>query len=134
APWVRKILLIVEKLLSENAQPDKLKFTLGETEKVVENSSIKIEQEDQESLFRAVLSIVPQIQKDDVIPLAVARVLLLLTRRRELAITMTEDGNLQKVLHMYRRQAGTRVDRLQASFMLLLRHVIEDEETTKAIM
>lgn len=134
APWVPKILLIVEKLLSENAQPDKLKFSLGQSDKVVENSSIKIEQEDQESLFRAVLSIIPQIQKDDVIPLAVARVLLLLTRRRELAIKMTEDGNLQKVFHMYRRQAGTRVDRLQASLMLLLRHVIEDEETTKAIM
>jgi E3 ubiquitin-protein ligase HUWE1 len=137
APWIANILLIVEKLLSENAQPTKIKFTPGQTESetVVEGSGVEVSPEDQEALFDAVVSILTEIDKEDtLLPLAVTRVLVLLTRRRGLATKMMQDGNLRKLFHMYRRQAGNNVDRLQPAILLLLRHIIEDDDTLRAVM
>jgi len=137
APWIANILLVVEKLLSENAQPQKVKFTPGqaETETIVESTGIKVAPEDQESLFDVIVAILPDIDKEDnILALSVTRVLVLLTRRRELAIKMVQGGNLRKVFHMYRRQAGNNVDRLQPAILLLLRHIIEDDDTLKAVM
>ncbi|KAI5799845.1 hypothetical protein EDC01DRAFT_764959 [Geopyxis carbonaria] len=137
APWVAKILLVLEKLLSENAQPEKIKYTPNqeaEQETVVDNSGIKITEEDQHALFDAVISILPDIGKDELLSVAVARVLVLLTRRRDLAIKMMEGGHLRNVFQMYRHQAGNRVDRLQTSLIILLRHIVEDEETVKTFM
>ncbi|KAF8252457.1 hypothetical protein K440DRAFT_651549 [Wilcoxina mikolae CBS 423.85] len=137
APWIANILLVVEKLLSENAQPQKIKFTPGqaEAETVVESTGIKVSPEDQENLFDVIVAILPDVDKEDnLLALSVTRVLVLLTRRRELAVKMVQEGNLRKVFHMYRRQAGNNVDRLQPAILLLLRHIIEDDDTLKAVM
>ncbi|KAI5856087.1 DNA binding protein [Tricharina praecox] len=138
APWIANILLVVEKLLSENAQPDKIKFTPGQSDTespVVESSGIKVSDEDQDALFDAIVAIMPHVDKEDsILALAVTRVLVLLTRRRELSARMVQGGNLQKVFHMYRRQAGNNVDRLQPAILMMVRHVIEDEETLRAVM
>lgn len=138
APWIANILLVVEKLLTENAQPRRVKFVppgeVGSPDIIAEVTGFTVSDEDQEALFDAVIGIVPDVQKDDLLPLSVARVLVFLTRQRKLAIKMMENANLQKVFHMLRRQAGNRNDRLQTSIMLILRHVIEDDETLKTIM
>ena len=138
APWIANILLVVEKLLSENAQPDKIKFTPGQSESeppIVESSGIKVSDEDQDGLFDAIVAILPDIDKDDsILALAATRVLILLTRWRELSARMVQGGNLQKVFHMYRRQAGNNVDRLQPAILMMVRHVIEDEEALRAVM
>ncbi|KAA8911552.1 DNA binding protein [Sphaerosporella brunnea] len=138
APWIANILLVVEKLLSENAQPQKIKFTPGQSENeppVVENDGIKVSEEDQYSIFDAIVSIIPDIDKEDgVLALAVTRVLVLLTRRNDLAAKMVQNEHLRKLFHMYRRQAGNNVDRLQPAILLLLRHIVEDDDTLRAVM
>lgn len=137
ASWIANILIVVEKVLSESAQPRRVTFTPPggqESGDVAELSSYSISDEDQYALFKAVMGIVPDIPKDDILPLAVVRVLVLLTRKRELAIQMTENGDLQRLFHMLRRQAGLRTERIQASIMLILRHIIEDTGVLTAIM
>lgn len=137
APWVANILLVVEKVLSESAQPRRVTFTPPgevETENIAELNPCNISDEDQSSLFEAIMAIVPEILKDEVLPLAVVRVLVLLTRRRDLAIRMTENGYLQRLFHMFRRQSGLSTERIQSSIMLVLRHIIEDPDTLKSIM
>jgi E3 ubiquitin-protein ligase HUWE1 len=138
APWIANILLVVEKLLSENALPQKIRFTPGQSETepvVVESDGIKVSKEDEVNIFDAVVSIIPDIDKEDnILALAVTRVLVLLTRRKDLATRMVQDGYLRKLFHMYRRQAGNSVDRLQPAILLLLRHIIEDEDTLRAVM
>ncbi|RPB00949.1 hypothetical protein L873DRAFT_1678406 [Choiromyces venosus 120613-1] len=138
APWIASILLVVEKVLSESAQPKRVTFTSPpsdqEPEDIAELNSYKISDEDQSLIFEAVMAVISDIGKDEALPLAVARVLVLLTRKRELAIRMTEKNNLRHLFHMLRRQAGLRTERIQASIMLILRHIIEDTEVLKAIM
>lgn len=138
APWIANILLVVEKLMSENAQPQKIKFTQGqlpEVAPVAEAVGVKVSVENQDDLFDAIVATLPDIDKEDnILALSVTRVLVLLTRRRELAVKMVQTGGLRKVFHMYRRQAGNNVDRLQPAILLLLRHIIEDDETLKAVM
>jgi len=80
------------------------------------------------------MGVVSVLGKDEVLPLAVAHVLVLLTRKRELAIRMAKVDNLRCLFHMLRCQAGLRTERVQASIMLALRHIIEDKEVLKAIM
>jgi len=138
APWIANILLVVEKLLSENAQPDRIKFTPGQSgteSPVVEISGIKVSEEDQDALFDTIFTILPLVDKDDsILALAITRVLVLLTRRRELSARLMQGGYLQKVFHMYRRQAGNNVDRLQPAILMMVRHVIEDDVTIRAVM
>jgi len=80
------------------------------------------------------MDVVSVIGKDEVLLLAVARVLVLLTWKRELAIRRAKEDNLRCLFHMLRCQAGLRTERTQASIMLVLRHIIEDKEALKAIM
>ncbi|KAL7269455.1 E3 ubiquitin-protein ligase tom1 [Rhizina undulata] len=135
APWIANILLVVEKILSESAQPVKTKFAApGDAELFVEPTNYKIDDESQSSFFNAVMDIIPHIGKDEVLPLAVARVLVSLTRKRELAIRMAEKRNLAALFNMLRLQAGHSTERIQSCIMLILRHIIEDADTLKAIM
>lgn len=137
APWIANILLVVEKVLSESAQPRRIHFSPpgeAETENNAESNPCTISDKDQSSLFEAIIAIVPEISKDEVLPLAVVRVLVLLTRRRELAICMTEKGYLQQLFHMFRRQSGLSTERIQSSLMVILRHIIEDVDILKSIM
>lgn len=137
APWVANILLVVEKVLSESAQPRRIHFSPPgevEAENNAELDPCKISDEDQSSLFEAIMAIVPEISKDEVLPLAVVRILVLLTRRRDLAIRMTENGHLQRLFHMFRRQSGMSTERIQSSLMVVLRHIIEDVDILKSIM
>ncbi|KAG0131066.1 hypothetical protein HOY82DRAFT_349408 [Tuber indicum] len=138
APWIASILLVVEKVLSESAQPRRVTFSSPpsdqEPENIAELNSYKISDGDQAALFKAVMGVISVIGRDEILPLAVARVLVLLTRKRELAIRMTEGDNLRSLFHMLRCQAGLRTERIQASIMLILRHIIEDTEVLKAIM
>lgn len=137
APWVANILLVVEKVLSESAQPRRVNFTPPgepETENIAELDPCNISDENQSSIFEAIMSIIPEVSKDEVLPLAIVRVLVLLTRRRDLAIRMTENGYLQRLFHMFRRQSGLSTERIQSSIMLVLRHIIEDVDILKSIM
>jgi len=136
APWIASILLVVEKVLS--AQPKRVTFTSPLSDQELENSaelnSYKICDVDQSTLFGAAMGVASVISKDGVLPLAVAHVLVLLTRKRELAIRMAKVDNLRCLFHMLRCQANLRAERIQASIILVLRHIIKDQEVLKAIM
>ena len=66
--------------------------------------------------------------------LAIARVLVALTRTRELATKLAEKKNLQRLFLMVKQLANGVGHRLQSSFMLILRHIVEDEDTLRQIM
>lgn len=136
APWISTVLLILEKILADSAQIDKFKFDKEhpEAEAVIENTGIKIDIDNQMSLFENIMNILPDVQRDEVLSIAISRVLVILTRKREISAKLMEDNNLRKVLHMYRRQAGNRVDKLQSSLMIMLRHIVEDDDTIRSIM
>lgn len=139
APWVANILLVVEKILAEASQPRQVKFVPGSIDQqppspIVELTDYTISVEDTGLLFEAIMVVVPLIERDEVLALAVTRVLAIITRNRALAIRMTETDYLQQLFHMFKRHAGLNTTRIQNCMMYILRHIIEDRDTIKSVM
>lgn len=140
SPWVAHILLIIEILLSEDAQPDETEWTFPTLETAeIDEPKLKAKEpvvsEDRKTmLFDNIIEILPRIGKDDSLALAVLRILVILTRSRELSTKMGEKKNIQRLFVMAKQLAGVSSSQLQGPLMLILRHIIEDEGTVKQIM
>ncbi|KAK2627602.1 hypothetical protein QTJ16_003568 [Diplocarpon rosae] len=140
SPWISQVLLIVETLLSEDARPQKTKWTLPKDENdtpeppVLELAEPSFPPDKRSELLDKILEILPRIGKDDGIALAVLRVLVILTRTRSTAQVMGEKRNIQRLFVMAKQLAGASSARIQCPLMIILRHIIEDDETIKQIM
>lgn len=140
SPWVAHILLIIEILLSEDAQPHETEWkyptldTAVIDEPVLKLADPVVSPEHQAMLFDNIVEILPRIGKDDSLALAVLRILVILTRSREISVKMGAKKNIQRLFVMAKQLAGATTARLQSPLMLILRHIIEDEETVKQIM
>ncbi|KAI9804681.1 MAG: hypothetical protein M1833_006756 [Piccolia ochrophora] len=139
-PWIGRILLIIEKLLAEDAQPRQIKWTppTGDTSPlatpIAELDAPIIPIDQKVVLFEKVMDILPRIGKDESLALSAVRTLVALTRHREIAIQVADKRNLQRLFVMVKQLAGFTSDKLQSAVMLVLRHIIEDEATLKQIM
>jgi E3 ubiquitin-protein ligase HUWE1 len=141
SPWIGQILLIVEKLLSDDAEPVKINWDPPPPDAPRSEEPIaRLEKEeviplDQKiELFDALVEVLPRIGKDASLALSVTRVLVMLTRNRKIATRLGEKRNLQRLFVMIKQLANTTNERLQSSFMLILRHIVEDEDTIRQIM
>ena len=140
SPWVSQILLIVEMLLSQDARPRKTKWVTPKDENdvveepVMEATDYAVSQDERAQLLDAILDILPRIGKDETLALAVLRILVILTRTRSVAQNIGEKKNIQRLFVMAKQLAGAGSARIQSPLMIILRHVIEDEETVKQIM
>jgi E3 ubiquitin-protein ligase HUWE1 len=140
SPWIAHILLIVEMLLSEDARPVKTRWLPPQDEEedveplVFEVPELSVPEDDRNQLLDAILEILPRIGKDESLALAVLRILVILTRARPVALIMGEKKNIQRLFVMAKQLAGAGSARIQSPLMLILRHIIEDDETIKQIM
>lgn len=140
SPWVGNILLILEKLLAEDAQPKQIKWTpptpgaARDPSPMVEKDEPIVSESDRTRLFESILEVLPRVGRDSTLALSVVRVLVVLTRDRKVAIRLGERRNLQRLFVMVKQLAGLTTGKLQSAFMLVLRHIIEDEDTIKQIM
>lgn len=140
SPWISQVLLIIEKILAEDVQPAKIKWTPPSSNEsqangpVVELEPSLISTDEKMQLFRAIVEILPHIGKDESLVLSVIRTLVILTRNREIACTLGEKRNIQRLFVMIKQLAGITNDKVQSTFMLLLRHIVEDQDTVRQIM
>jgi E3 ubiquitin-protein ligase HUWE1 len=138
--FIGQVLLILERLLTDDATPQKIDYNLPDPDKPVEEQAIAefkpglISDDEKSQLFQAILTILPHIGKDDSLALSVCRVLVVLTRNRALALRLGETPNIGRLFTMAKQLHGVSNDRLQSTFLLILRHVIEDDETIRNIM
>ncbi|KAI9824603.1 MAG: hypothetical protein M1832_001693 [Thelocarpon impressellum] len=140
SPWIGQILLIIERLFAEDAQPRAIKWTLPTSDAArpvspvaqLEEPVISIQQKT--SLFVAVVEILPRVGQDASLALSIVRVLVMLTRNRQLALRMGERRNLQRLFVMVKQLGGMTTEKLQSGVLIILRHVIEDEDTLRQIM
>jgi E3 ubiquitin-protein ligase HUWE1 len=140
-PWVGHVLLVLEKLLSDDAQPPQINWTLPDNS---DPSSIDdgpaqlqeplISNDEKMQLFEVLVEVLPRIGKDDTLALSVCRILVILTRIRSIAVRLGEKRNLQRLFVMVKQLSSSTNDKLQGAFMLILRHIIEDEDTIRQIM
>ncbi|KAL5046852.1 hypothetical protein BDW71DRAFT_207011 [Aspergillus fruticulosus] len=140
-PWVGHVLLVLEKLLSDDAQPPQINWTLPDNS---DPSSIDdgpaqlqeslISNDEKMQLFEVLVEVLPRIGKDETLALSVCRILVILTRIRSIAVRLGEKRNLQRLFVMVKQLSSSTNDKLQGAFMLILRHIIEDEDTIRQIM
>lgn len=137
-PWVAPVLLIIEKMLSRDCEPAHVKWnppndleTSSKAELVpVDVLGYEVKQE----LFDILVDILPRVGKDRNMALAVTRILVILTRSRDIATRLAEKRNLQRLFLMVKQLVNGVNHRLQSSFMTVLRHIVEDDDTVKQIM
>ncbi|CAO1604362.1 E3 ubiquitin-protein ligase tom1 [Xanthoria calcicola] len=140
SPWIGQVLLVVERVLSEDAQPVKIQWTHPGPETkpndppvaVLEDPLLSLD--DKVALFDALIDILPRIGKDDSLALSVVRALAIVTRSRNIANKLAEKKNIQRLFVMMKQLAGSTNERLQSSFMLILRHIVEDDDSVRQIM
>jgi E3 ubiquitin-protein ligase HUWE1 len=140
SPWIPPILLVLELLLSEDARPRKTIWTPPKDENdfveppVLEAVDHAVSEDERTQLLEAVLDILPRIGKDESLALSVLRILVILTRARPMAQVVGEKKNIQRLFVAAKQLAGASSARIQGPLMLILRHIIEDDETVKQII
>ena len=140
SPWVAQVLLIIEKMLAEDVQPEQIKWTPPESngspaeDTIVEMSESLIPFEEKLQIFDAITDILPRIGKDETLAISVVRILVILSRNREIANKLGDKRNMQRLFLMVKQLSGSTNEKLQTCFMLVLRHIIEDDETIRQIM
>ena len=139
-PWVGQALLVMEKILAEDAQPPQLNWTPpgpdgpSATNDVVQPDPPLLSDESKSQLFEALLELMPHTKKDEPMVLAIARVLVILTRNRNIASRLAEKKNIQRLFLMIKQLSGVTDDRLTGTVMTIIRHMFEDEEAIRRIM
>ncbi len=140
SPWIGQTLLVIEKILAEDVQPAQIQWTAPGTEvPSTEDSMVQlppplVSNEVKDSLLNALLELMPRIGKDESLVLSVVRTLVILTRNRSIASRLGEKRNIQRLFVMIKQLSGMTNERLPGCFMLLLRHVVEDDEIIRQIM
>ena len=140
SPWVGQILLIIEKILAEDVQPSEIQWGPPSLDGTRPDSPIVamdeplISSSEKNYLFEAIVDILPRIGKDESLALSVVRTMVILSRNRQIADRLGEKKIIQRFFIMIKQLAGITNDRLQSSFMLLLRHIVEDDDTLRQIM
>lgn len=140
SPWIGQILLIVEKILAEDIQPSQIQWSSPNLEgsrpdsPIAELQASLLPIDEKVKLFDAIVEILPRIGKDESLALSVIRTLVILTRNRDIANRLGEKRNIQRLFVMVKQLAGITNDRVQSSFMILLRHIVEDDDTIRQIM
>lgn len=137
-PWVAPVLLILEKMLSRDCEPAEVKWDppndLDSTSEAIVTPVSVFDMDAKRKLFEVLVDLLPRVGKDKGMALAIARVLSTLTRTREIASKLAERRNLQRLFLMVKQLANGVGHRLQTAFMLILRHIVEDDETLRQIM
>ncbi|KAF2711945.1 hypothetical protein K504DRAFT_499061 [Pleomassaria siparia CBS 279.74] len=139
SPWIGQVLLIVERLLGEDELPRQIQWTppTGDTQEeiMVEQPPEPIVDIHQKKLvFDAIIELLPRIGKDESLALSVMRVLVMLSRTRKIAAHLSEKRNIQRLFLMVRQLSGITNEGLRSAFMLVLRHIIEDDTIIRQIM
>lgn len=141
SPWVAQVLLIVEKMLSDDSEPQPVQWTPPNPDESIEGGPVALAEprqivssNDRTTLFEAIIEILPKIGKDQSLALSTARVLVILTRTRQLAVRLAEKRNLQRLFLMVKQLTHVTNDGLQSALMITLRHIVEDRSTLLQIM
>jgi E3 ubiquitin-protein ligase HUWE1 len=138
--FIGQVLLILERLLIDDATPQKIEYNFPTLEDTPEEQPIAelapdfISDDEKSQLFDAILEALPHIGKDSSLALSVCRVLVILTRSRPLALRLGEKANIRRLFSMVKQLHGVNNEKLQGAFLLILRHIIEDDESIRNIM
>ena len=144
-PWIPYILLVVEGLLCHDEKPVAAQWTPPKsledtiTDPVVEMRTPLIDEHSRTEILDSLLEFLPRIGKEETLAVSALRVLVILTRDRNLAKQVGEKKNLQRLFLMAKQLSGSGSERLRqtkltAHILTVLRHIVEDEDIIRQVM
>ncbi|KAL9104763.1 MAG: hypothetical protein Q9163_000313 [Psora crenata] len=139
-PWISQTLLVIERVLAEEAQPPSSRWlapgpdSFPATTDIDQPEPFLVSEEAKSHLFEALLELMPHTKKDEPMVLSIARVLVILTRNRAIASRLAEKKNIQRLLLMIKQLSGVTDDRLTGVIVSIIRHMVEDEEIIRRVM
>ncbi|KEY66981.1 hypothetical protein S7711_05101 [Stachybotrys chartarum IBT 7711] len=144
-PWTPFMLLVVEILLCHDERPVAAQWkppkTLNDsvTAPVIEMRPRIVSDEQRMNLLNAILDLFARVGQEEMLATAILRVLVILTRQRELAKLLGDKKNLQRLFLMAKQLSSTGSERMKQAkvpthIMTILRHIVEDDEMIKQIM
>lgn len=137
SPWVAQILLVLEKAFAQDFQPMQVHWRapsgkeLKIEEPMVVDEPAIISHDGRCKMFDLLMEALPHVGKDETLALSIVRVLVMLSRLRTFAVKLREKMNIQRLFVMIKQLAGITNNKLQGSFMMLLRNVVEDNQIVK---
>ncbi|PSK40189.1 hypothetical protein B9Z65_8129 [Elsinoe australis] len=138
-PYLSNVLLVLERMLIEDEQPHQIAWQMPLSDApqdlpplIIPPSLVDLQQK--ELLFAAIIELLPRIGKNELFALSVMRVLVMLTRRRQIAKKLSQKPNIGRLFLMVKQLAGLANDQLQSAFLTILRHMVEDEDIIRQIM
>lgn len=139
SPWIGQVLLIVERLLAEDQLPHQITWTppTGDSTEQISVEQIPkpiVDMDEKDQLFDALMEMLPRISKDESLALSVTRVLAMLTRTRKMATRLAEKRNVQRLFLMVKQLSGITNEAMRSAFMIVLRHMVEDDNMIRQIM
>ncbi|KAK0747675.1 hypothetical protein B0T21DRAFT_343426 [Apiosordaria backusii] len=144
-PWMSYVLLVFETLLVDEEQLVDIKWKPPAAEDDPVEAPVwtakepTISAEDRSTLLSSVLEILPRIGKEEILAVSVLRILVILTRDHAMAKTVGEKRNLQRLFVMAKQlcaggSAPLNRSRITDYIMIILRHIVEDEEIIRQVM
>lgn len=144
-PWIPYVLLVLEPLLCHDESPVAAQWTAPKSvddpvePAVVQLGTFLISDQQRLDILESLLDLLPRVGKQEILATSILRVLVIVTRRRQLAKHMGQKKNLQRLFLMAKQLAGHGSERLKqirltAHIITTLRHVVEDEETLRQII
>ncbi|KAL7799741.1 hypothetical protein V8C37DRAFT_89902 [Trichoderma ceciliae] len=144
-PWIPFILLVLETLLSHDEKPVAVQWKTPKslddpvTEPIIQLRTPLLDDQQRSNVLESLLDLLPRIGKEEMLATAILRVLIILTRRRQMAKQVGEKKNLQRLFLMAKQMSGSGSERLRqirltAHLITILRHIVEDEDVIKQVM
>jgi E3 ubiquitin-protein ligase HUWE1 len=143
--WIPYILLIFEILLTDSEQPVEVRWKPPATENDPVEEPIWVEREpnltaeERSNLLTAILDILPRIGKEETLAVSVLRILVILTRDHATAKIVGEKRNLSRLFVTAKQLCSGGSARLNQAhisdnIMMILRHIVEDEDMVRQTM
>ncbi|KAM3565487.1 hypothetical protein MY1884_000192 [Beauveria asiatica] len=144
-PWIPYVLLVLEPLLSHDERPVAAQWLAPRTvddpvqPAVLQLGVSLISDQQRSNILESLLDLLPRVGKQELLALSILRVLVIITRRRQLAKHVGQKKNLQRLFLMAKQLAGYGSERLKhhrvtSHIIATLRHIVEDEETLRQII
>lgn len=144
-PWLPHFYLLFELLAIEDEQLPGYKWVLPtlDSDKIedpeIEDKKPILSEANYITLLDSALDILPRVGKDDVLAVSVSRLLVIMTRRREVSKTVGDKKNLQRLFLMAKQLSGMgaigfKETRIGINIVTILRHIVEDDDVLRQVM
>ncbi|KAK6441326.1 E3 ubiquitin-protein ligase tom1 [Oleoguttula sp. CCFEE 5521] len=140
APWIEMLLLIIERVLAEDEQPMTVDWDPPPADDPLKPQpkpqppEAVVPDESRSQLLDSMLNLLPKIGKNASLALSVMRVLVNLTRRRSIAMNLSNKLHMSRLFLMIRQLSASPGSQLQSAIMIVLRHMVEDEAMIRQII